>query len=114
MTSGALVDDGQAWAVVTGNGATTRYDTYGFNSFATIGGKQYGLKPTASICWRRRRRWPAHHGGRRARQARLRHAGRNLAAVRRDVSTGKMLLRVGDPEIHTISSNGNILAQKRG
>lgn len=99
VTSGALVDDGQAWAVVTGSNATTRYDTYGFNSFATIGGKQYGLKAnglyllegdddagqpiTAGVALGK------HDFGT--------QALKNLAAVHVGVSsTGKMLLRVGD------------------
>ena len=99
VTSGALVDDGQAWTVVTGSNATTRYDTYGFNSFATIGGKQYGLKAnglyllegdddagqpiTAGVALGK------HDFGT--------QALKSLAAVYVGVSSsGKMLLRVGD------------------
>lgn len=37
-------DDGEAWVVNTESSASTRYDTYGFNSFARIGGKHYGAR----------------------------------------------------------------------
>lgn len=39
------IDDGEAWVVNTPNNATTRYDSYGFNSFARVGGKHFGMKP---------------------------------------------------------------------
>lgn len=41
---GTLVDDSQAWVVNTGSNASTRYDNYGFNSFATVRGKQFGAR----------------------------------------------------------------------
>lgn len=41
---GALVDDSQAWVVNTESNASTRYDNYGFNSFATVRGKQFGAR----------------------------------------------------------------------
>ena len=42
--TGALVDDSQAWVVNTESSASTRYDNYGFNSFATVRGKQFGVR----------------------------------------------------------------------
>ena len=42
---GGAVDESEAWAVNTANSASTRYDSYGFNSFASFGGKHYGAKP---------------------------------------------------------------------
>lgn len=39
------IDDGEAWVVNTPNNATTRYDSYGFNSFARVGEKHFGMKP---------------------------------------------------------------------
>jgi len=42
---GSAVDESEAWAVNTANSASTRYDSYGFNSFASFGGKHYGAKP---------------------------------------------------------------------
>lgn len=44
MTSGRLDAPGEAWVVNTESSASTRYDTYGFNSFARIGGKHYGAR----------------------------------------------------------------------
>lgn len=41
---GALLDDGEAWVVNTRSKASTRYDQYGFNSFAVINGKQFGAR----------------------------------------------------------------------
>lgn len=41
---GGTVDESEAWAVNTANNASTRYDSYGFNSFASFGGKHYGAK----------------------------------------------------------------------
>lgn len=35
---------GEAWVVNTATRATTRYDRYGFNSFAAIGGRHYGAR----------------------------------------------------------------------
>ena len=43
-TGGDPVDDSQAWAVNTESNASTRYDNYGFNSFATVRGKQFGAR----------------------------------------------------------------------
>lgn len=42
---GGAVDESEAWAVNTANSASTRYDSYGFNSFASFGGRHYGAKP---------------------------------------------------------------------
>ncbi len=42
--SGALRDEGRAWVVNTDSNASTRYDAYGFNSFACVGAKHYGAK----------------------------------------------------------------------
>jgi hypothetical protein len=39
-----LVDDGEAWVVNTRTQASTRYDQYGFNSFAAIGGRHFGVR----------------------------------------------------------------------
>jgi hypothetical protein len=39
-----VADFSQGWAVVEGAQATTRYDNYGFNSFAVINGTQFGMK----------------------------------------------------------------------
>ncbi len=44
VVDGKLRDDGVAWVVNTESSASTRYDTYGFNSFARIGGKHYGAR----------------------------------------------------------------------
>lgn len=44
IVDGGFRDDGVAWVVNTGSNASTRYDTYGFNSFARIGGKHYGAR----------------------------------------------------------------------
>lgn len=44
IVDGGFRDDGVAWVVNTESNATTRYDTYGFNSFASIGGKHYGAR----------------------------------------------------------------------
>lgn len=44
VADGAMQDIGVAWAVNTESSASTRYDTYGFNSFALIGGKHYGAR----------------------------------------------------------------------
>ena len=41
---GGAVDESEAWAVNTATSASTRYDSYGFNSFASFGGKHYGAK----------------------------------------------------------------------
>ena len=41
---GGAVDESEAWAVNKANNASTRYDSYGFNSFASFGGKHYGAK----------------------------------------------------------------------
>lgn len=41
---GGAVDESEAWAVNTASSASTRYDSYGFNSFASFGGKHYGAK----------------------------------------------------------------------
>lgn len=41
---GALLDDGEAWVVNTRSKASTRYDRYGFNSFAVVNGKQFGAR----------------------------------------------------------------------
>lgn len=40
---GSIAGEGEAWVVNTRSGASTRYDQYGFNSFATVRGKQYGM-----------------------------------------------------------------------
>jgi hypothetical protein len=44
VADGAMQDIGVAWAVNTESSASTRYDTYGFNSFALVGGKHYGAR----------------------------------------------------------------------
>lgn len=44
ISTGAGVDDGQAWVVNMASNASTRYDAYGFNSFFALGGKQYGVR----------------------------------------------------------------------
>ena len=44
VANSTLVDTGQAWVVETRNNATTRYDQYGFNSFASIGSKHFGAR----------------------------------------------------------------------
>lgn len=44
VVDGGLRDDGVAWVVNAESSASTRYDTYGFNSFARIGGKHYGAR----------------------------------------------------------------------
>lgn len=41
---GGLVDDGEAWVVNTRTQASTRYDTYGFNSFASVRGRNFGVR----------------------------------------------------------------------
>lgn len=41
---GRLVDDTQTWVVNTASQASTRYDSYGFNSFAAFGGKHFGAR----------------------------------------------------------------------
>lgn len=43
-TNGGLADDGEAWVVNTRTKASSRYDQYGFNSFATVSGKQLGVR----------------------------------------------------------------------
>ena len=42
--AGGAIDDSEAWVLHAGNNATTRYDRYGFNSFARVGEKHYGMK----------------------------------------------------------------------
>jgi hypothetical protein len=42
--SGALVDDGEAWVVNSRTRASTRYDQYGFNGFATVRGRHFGAR----------------------------------------------------------------------
>lgn len=44
VDGGALVDDGEAWAVNARTKASSRYDQFGFNSFATVRGKQFGAR----------------------------------------------------------------------
>ena len=44
IVDGGFRDDGVAWVVNAESSASTRYDTYGFNSFARIGGKHYGAR----------------------------------------------------------------------
>lgn len=44
INGGTLVDEGEAWVVNTRSSASTRYDTYGFNSFAVVKGKQFGAR----------------------------------------------------------------------
>ncbi|MFY9460474.1 MAG: hypothetical protein WAP57_12065 [Aquabacterium commune] len=41
---GSIAGEGEAWVVNTRSGASTRYDQYGFNSFATVNGKHYGAR----------------------------------------------------------------------
>lgn len=41
---GALVDEGEAWVVNTRTNASSRYDQYGFNSFAVLGGRHLGVR----------------------------------------------------------------------
>ncbi len=43
-TSGGVVDDGEAWVVNTRTKASSRYDQFGFNSFAAVRGKQFGAR----------------------------------------------------------------------
>lgn len=43
-STGAVVDDGEAWVVNTRTQASTRYGQYGFNSFAAVRGKQFGVR----------------------------------------------------------------------
>ena len=43
-TTGMLMDAGEALVVNTAANATTRYGQYGFNSFAAMGGKHYGVR----------------------------------------------------------------------
>lgn len=99
ITSGALVDEGQAWVVNTGNDASTRYDTYGFNSFATVGGKQYGAKADGLYLLEGDddAGQPITAGVALGKQDFGTQALKSLAAVHVGVSSsGKMLLRVGD------------------
>ncbi|EER61553.1 hypothetical protein AcdelDRAFT_0888 [Acidovorax delafieldii 2AN] len=42
---GPAIDDSEAWVVNTASSATTRYGSYGFNSFAAFSGKHFGAKP---------------------------------------------------------------------
>lgn len=44
VTGGARVDEGEAWVVNTRTQASSRYGQYGFNSFATVRGKQFGAR----------------------------------------------------------------------
>ena len=39
-----LLEDGHAWTVNTDTNATTRYENYSFNSFATVGLRQFGVR----------------------------------------------------------------------
>ena len=39
-----LIEDGHAWTVNTDTGASTRYENYSFNSFATVGLRQFGVR----------------------------------------------------------------------
>lgn len=44
VSDGKLMDEGQAWVVNTDTSASTRYDSYGFNSFACVGGQYFGAR----------------------------------------------------------------------
>lgn len=44
LNGDTLVDDGEAWVVNAESGASTRYENYGFNSFATVRGVQLGAR----------------------------------------------------------------------
>lgn len=39
-----LLDEGPAWVVNTDTSASTRYENYSFNSFAVVGGRQFGVR----------------------------------------------------------------------
>lgn len=39
-----LVDEGNAWVVNTDSSATTRYESYSFNSFMAVGGRHFGVR----------------------------------------------------------------------
>ena len=39
-----LIEDGHAWTVNADTGASTRYENYSFNSFATVGLRQFGVR----------------------------------------------------------------------
>lgn len=99
ISTDALIDDSEAWVVNTVSSASTRYDSYGFNSFFMLAGKQYGVRQdgvyllegpddagvpiTAGISLGK------HDFGT--------QALKQMNAVYVGVSsTGKMLLRVGD------------------
>lgn len=43
-STGAVVDDGEAWVVNTRTQGSGRYGQYGFNSFASIRGKPFGVR----------------------------------------------------------------------
>lgn len=43
-STGAVVDDGEAWVVNTRTQGSSRYGQYGFNSFASIRGKPFGVR----------------------------------------------------------------------
>ena len=99
ITTGGLIDDGQAWVVDTGSSASTRYDSYGFNSFFALGGKHYGVRKDGVYLLE-----GADDAGQpiTAGVALGKHdfgtqALKNLVAVYVGVSSsGKLLLRVGD------------------
>lgn len=42
--AGQVADEAEAWAVNTATNASSRYGSYGFNSFAAFGGKHYGAR----------------------------------------------------------------------
>lgn len=45
-STGALVEDGEAWVVNTRTQASSRYSQYGFNSFAMVRGRHFGARAT--------------------------------------------------------------------
>jgi len=44
-STGQPVDIGDAWVVNADSKAITRYERYGFNSFAALGGRHFGVRP---------------------------------------------------------------------
>lgn len=99
ISTDALIDDSEAWVVNTVSSASTRYDSYGFNSFFMLAGKQYGVRQDgvyllegaddAGV--------PITAGIALGKHDFSTQALKQMNAVYVGVSsTGKMLLRVGD------------------
>lgn len=96
---GRLLDTSAAWAVNMRTDASTRYESYRFNSYARIGGKLYGAKPDGIYALEgaddqgQPVRWSLHLGEHDFGTRALKSVPTAYVGV---ASDGQVLLKVGD------------------